>query len=111
MALKPIAWLGDSRKLVRDFSDKARQRAGYLLYQVQDGMEPEDWRAMPSVGLGVSEIRIHVEGEFRVLYVAKYAEAVYVLHAFAKKTQRTPTQDIDLARDRYRALVSQRKER
>ena len=66
---------------------------------------------MPSVGLGVSEIRIHVEGEFRVLYVAKYAEAVYVLHAFAKKTQRTPTQDIDLARDRYRALVSQRKER
>ena len=64
---------------------------------------------MSSIGQGVKEIRIHVEGEFRVLYIAKYEEAVYVLHAFQKKTQKTPKKDIDIAKTRFRELERERK--
>lgn len=59
---------------------------------------------MKEVGAGVREIRIHVLGEWRVLYVAKFAEAVYVLHAFQKKTQKTRREDIELARTRYQQI-------
>jgi len=106
---KPVVWLDDSRKRVREFPHSARQRAGFELWEVQQGSDPSDWKPMPSVGPGVREIRIHVDGEFRVLYVAKFDEAVYVLHAFAKKSRRTPKSDIDLANARYRALVNERK--
>lgn len=109
--LKPVVWTGDSRKRVRDFSDVARNRAGFELWEVQQGNDPSDWKPMPSVGPGVREIRVHAEGEFRVLYVAKFDEAVYVLHAFGKKTQRTPKPDIALARNRYRALLNERTKR
>ncbi len=64
---------------------------------------------MASVGQGVKEIRIHIEGEFRVLYIAKFEEAVYVLHAFQKKTQKTPKKDIDVAKARFRELEQERK--
>ena len=63
---------------------------------------------METVGAGVREIRIHAETGYRVLYVAKFSEAVYVLHGFDKKTQRTPKTDIDLARKRYRELLTER---
>ena len=59
---------------------------------------------MPEVGPGASEIRIHVLGEWRVLYVAKFANTVYVLHAFQKKTRKTRREDIELARQRYRRI-------
>ena len=72
------------------------------------GNAPSDWKPMPSVGQGVNEIRVHAKGEYRVLYVAKFDEAVYVLHAFPKKTQRTPKQDLEIAGNRYRALVQER---
>jgi phage-related protein len=107
--MKPIAWLGNSREAMRGFPEIARQRAGRQLARVQDGLEPEDWKPMPSVGIGVNEIRIRAERQYRVIYVAKFPESVYVLHAFQKKAQRTPMPDIDLARSRYRALVNQRK--
>ena len=64
---------------------------------------------MPSVGLGVKEVRVHSHGEYRVIYVAKFAESIYVLHAFKKKAQRTPQKDIDISRMRFRALIDQRK--
>lgn len=76
---------------------------------MQQGKEPSDWKAMPSVGAGVNEIRVHAKGEHRVMYVAKFDEAVYVLHAFEKKTQRTPQLDIELARARLRGLVEERR--
>lgn len=63
---------------------------------------------MPGVGPGVREIRIHTALEHRILYVAKFAEAVYVLHAFGKRSRRTAKDDVELARQRYRALVRKR---
>jgi phage-related protein len=106
---KPVVWLDDSRKRVREFPEVARQRAGFELWEVQQGNEPSDWKPMPSVGLGVREIRVHADGEFRVLYIAKFDEALYVLHAFKKTSRRTPKLDIDLAESRYRALVNERR--
>lgn len=106
---KLVLWLDDSRKRVRAFPEAARQRAGFELWEVQQGNEPSDWKPMPSVGPGVREIRVHAEGEFRVLYIAKFDEAIYVLHAFEKRSRRTPKLDIDLADARYRALVNERR--
>jgi phage-related protein len=104
-------WLGDSRQTLRGFPDDVRMIAGFQLWRVQQGLEPNDWKPMPSVGLGVQEIRIHAGTEHRVLYVAKFAEAVYILHAFEKRTRRTPAADLDLARQRLRGLITQRARR
>lgn len=106
---KPIRWLGDSLNRVRDFPEEARYAAGTELRHVQQGELPADWKPMATVGPGVREIRVHGKGEYRVLYVAKFAESVYVLHAFEKKTRRTPKQDIDLAAKRYRQLMAERR--
>lgn len=102
---KPLLWLGSSRSDLRAFPADARRRAGHELYQVQLGLPPSDWKPMPTVGPGAAEIRIHVEGEHRVLYVARFAEGVYVLHAFEKKTQKTRRADLELARQRLAALL------
>ncbi len=109
--MKPLIWLGDSRTVVRSFQDEARQEAGHELNRVQNGRQPIDFKSMPVIGTGVQEIRIHNEQEYRVIYVAKFTEAIYVLHAFVKKTRRTSKQDIDLAAARYRALLNERKSR
>ena len=90
---------------MREFAPEARARIGFELWEVQQGNEPDDWKAVRTVGPGVNEIRIHTKGEYRVLYVAKFADAVHVLHAFAKTTRKTPKQDIDLATARYRELA------
>jgi phage-related protein len=109
--VKPVVWLGDSLQRVREFNADASHDAGYQLERVQAGREPADWKPMPSVGLGVNEIRVRIGGAYRVIYVAKFAEAVYVLHAFQKKTGKTARTDIDLARLRFRSLVQDRRER
>lgn len=73
------------------FPGEVRREAGYQLARVQAGKDPADWKPMPSVGLGVNEIRVREDsGAFRVIYVARFAEAIYVLHAFQKKAQKTP---------------------
>ena len=107
-AQKQLVWLGDSLVMVKAFSDPARRAAGHQLSQVQEGLEPGDWKPMDTIGPGVQEIRIRAERAYRVMYVAKFREAVYVLHAFVKKTQKTSQADIDLCRDRYKALVKAR---
>ena len=106
--MKPLKWLGNSLQAVRAFPDGARREAGFELTEVQKGSDPSDWKPMPSIGLGVKETRIHAENQCRVIYVAKFAEAVYILHAFAKKTPQTTQRDIDLAAQRYRTLVNER---
>lgn len=106
---KPLIWLGNSLDAVKAFAPVARREAGHQLGIVQDGKEPADWKPMETVGAGVKEIRIHAETGYRVLYVAKFAEAVYVLHGFEKKTRRTSKADIDLANRRYRDLMTERK--
>lgn len=98
--MKTAFFLGDSRKRLLKFPADTRRDAGYQLGKVQDGSEPTDWKPMPSIGAGVKEIRLHVDGEHRVIYLATLPDAVYVLHAFQKKTQRTPKADIDLAKQR-----------
>ena len=107
--MKRIVWLGDSLERIRAFGIEARHEAGVQLGFVQAGEEPASWRAMPSVGLGVSEIRVRAGGAFRVIYMAKFTEAVYVLHAFQKKSSKTARSDIELARLRFRALVQARR--
>lgn len=77
--------------------------------RIQQGLEPNDWKPMPTVGPGVREIRLHTGIEHRVFYVAKFAEGVYVLHAFEKRTRKTPNRELELARDRFRALVMKRR--
>lgn len=109
--MKPIRWLGDSLNRVREFPPDARHKTGIELRCVQQGEMPSDGRPMPSVGAGVNEIRVHANNEYRVLYVAKFAETVYVLHAFVKKTQRTEKRDIDLAARRHRELLAERRAR
>ena len=106
---KPLIWLGSSRNALREFPDDARRVAGFQLRRVQQGLEPNDWKPMIAVGIGVKEIRIRTGLEHRVLYLAKYAEGVYVLHAFEKRTRKTSKRDTDLARERLRALIENRR--
>lgn len=107
--MKTLVWLANSLESVRDFPADAKAEVGHQLRRVQQGLSPGDWKAMPSIGLGVNEIRVTVGTAYRVFYVAKFAEAVYVLHAMTKKTQKTPRQDIELAAKRFRQLASERK--
>jgi phage-related protein len=108
VAEKTILWLGSSRSDLQAFTRDVRRLAGFQLRLVQQGLEPLDWKPMPSIGPGVREIRIHTEVEHRVCYVAKFTEAIYVLHAFEKRTRKTSQHDVELARQRYQALVAQR---
>jgi len=108
MAAKPIRWLGSSRVDVRGFPEKARWKVGHELFQVQQGLTPSDWKPMSSVGRGVMEIRIHTGQEFRVLYVARFEEAIYVLHAFEKRERQTRQVDMTLARKRLSDLIRTR---
>jgi phage-related protein len=105
---KPVIWLGDSRKAVQGFSEAAKHQAGIELFAVQLGANPTDWKPMRSIGAGANEIRVHTENEYRVIYVAKFEEAVYVLHAFTKKTHETSLHDVRLAQRRYRDMIAQR---
>ena len=105
---KPLLWLGSARRDLRAFPADARRRGGFQLRRVQQGFDPDDWKPMASVGPGVREIRIHTELAHRVFYLATFEEAVYVLHAFEKRTRKTPPHELTLARDRYRALLKKR---
>ena len=104
--MRPVRFLGDSLKCLRDFPESARHDAGYQLDKVQRGEQPDDFKPMAVVGKGVQEIRITDEsGAYRVIYVARRADAVYVLHAFQKKTQATSKKDTDTARRRLAQLL------
>lgn len=102
--MKPLKFVGSSLDDLRDFPEEARRMAGFELRAIQNGFEPRDWKPIQSVGTGAKEIRIHILGEWRIIYVAKFNDAVYVLHAFQKKTQKTNQRDIELASGRYRQI-------
>lgn len=105
--MKTLQFAGDSQARLRRFPKSARWEAGDQLRLVQEGKEPNDWKAMPSIGAGVRELRIwDASGTFRVIYLAKLADRVVVLHAFKKKTQATSRKDVELARTRYRRVVA-----
>ncbi|HZB89290.1 MAG TPA: type II toxin-antitoxin system RelE/ParE family toxin [Terracidiphilus sp.] len=104
--MKPLRFLGDSLKALRDFPKDARQTAGYQLDKVQNGKAPSDSKPMPAIGKGVEEIRIWEDsGTYRVIYTARMRDAIYVLHAFQKKTQATSKRDIEIARQRLAEVL------
>jgi phage-related protein len=108
--MKPISFLGNSLECLREFPEDARQDAGYALDQVQRGKQPGDFKPMASVGKGVEELRVWDDaGAYRVIYLARLKEAVYVLHAFQKKTRATSKHDIDIAKSRYTELMRGRR--
>ena len=104
--MKPLEFLGSSQKDLREMPADVRRVLGLELLVVQHGGDPTDFKPMPEVGAGTYEIRYRdaANGAFRVVYVAKFADAIYVLHAFQKKTQKTAQEDIDLAAKRYRMI-------
>ncbi len=105
---KLVEFRGSSLDDLRAFPLAARREAGHQLDQVQNGHEPDDWKPMNTVGQGVKEIRIRdAAGAFRIIYVAKLADAVYVLHCFQKKSQKTSNADVDLAAKRYREVLKE----
>ena len=107
--MKPITFLGDSLEELRAFPQGARRVAGMQLDKVQRGLAPDNWKPMKTVGPGVCEIRVKDEaGIYRVIYIATFAEAVYVLHTFQKKTQKTAKSDLDLAKARLKDLIRRR---
>lgn len=103
--MKSIRFLGDSLEKLREFPEDARHDAGYQLELVQRGEQPDDFKPMPDIGRGVEEIRVReASGIYRVIYTARLVEAVYVLHAFQKKTQATSKRDLEIARLRFASL-------
>ena len=107
--MKPICFLGDSLQQLRKFPESARQDAGYQLERVQRGETPRDFKPMPGIGPGVEEVRVRdSSGIYRILYTARLADVVYVLHAFQKKTQATSKPDIEIARERFAQLKRRR---
>jgi phage-related protein len=101
--MKRVRFVGSARDDLAAFPVTIRARAGHELFMVQVGRNPDDWKPMSSVGPGTCEIRVRdPSGAYRVIYIAKFADAVYVLHAFQKKTQKTSQADLNLAKQRYR---------
>ena len=107
--MKDLEFLGDTLNIIKKFPDLARREAGFQLDKVQQGLDPDDWKPMKTVGVGVREIRIHEEGEYRVIYIAKFRDAVYVLHAFSKKTTKTVQHDLDKAKDILKKLCANKR--
>ena len=104
MTTKDLVWVGSSRADIKALPELARHQLGFDLREVQSGGLPEDWKPMSTVGPGVIEIRVRIGGAFRLMYIAKFAEAVYVLHVFQKKTQKTSPLDIAVAKARLAAV-------
>jgi phage-related protein len=106
--VRPIKFRGSSLTDLRRFPEEARRQAGQQLFRIQQGEEPRDWKPMETVGAGVREIRIRENsGAYRIMYVARFGQAIYVLHCFQKKTQKTAHSDLALAQRRYKDLVQE----
>jgi phage-related protein len=108
---KEIRWMGSAYADILNFPLESRREAGFQLGKVQAGLDPDDWKPFGTAGAGTREIRIRdATGIYRVMYVAKFEEAIYVLHCFQKKTESTTKRDKDIVEARYRALVRERSE-
>ena len=102
--MRPLSFVGSSLDDLRAFPAAVRHAIGVELMRVQFGCVPNDFKPLKEVGAGAYEIRVHVEGAWRVIYVAKFEKAIYVLHAFQKKTRKTARSDIELAARRYKLV-------
>lgn len=102
--MQTIVFMGSSRDDIRALPEAARRQIGRQLLRIQHGLDPTNWKPMRTIGAGVREIRVQTGGQYRVLYVTRIGNAIYVLHAFRKKTQKTLTTDIALARKRLQQI-------
>jgi phage-related protein len=101
--------VGSSLEDIRNFPETARRQAGYELEKVQAGLDPSDWKPFNSIASGVKEIRVRdVDGIYRVIYIAKFEESIYILHCFQKKTQTTSKHDKKIAQERYQEVIRKR---
>jgi phage-related protein len=107
--MKTIFWVDSSKEAVKSFPADVRRKTGHELGRVQHGLEPTDWKPMSSIGAGVKEIRMHDGSGYRVIYIAKFEEGIYVLHAFRKQSVATARKDIALARRRFRSVIESRR--
>ncbi|MBB4635674.1 type II toxin-antitoxin system RelE/ParE family toxin [Longimicrobium terrae] len=109
---KPLIWIGRARREFEAFPAKAIEEAGFQLEWIQNGVDPADWKPMETIGRGACELRVRIwDGgtvQLRVIYVARFAEAVYILHAFEKKTKATSRHNLDVAKVRYAGMLRER---
>ena len=103
--MKIVVFEGDTLKIIRGFPDDIRNRAGYEIDRVQRNHDPQNWKPFASIGQGVREIRIQLGQQFRVIYAAKFDDKVHILHAFQKKSQKTRTIDIEIAKSRFKEVI------
>jgi phage-related protein len=112
--LRPLLWLGNSRKNIRSFPEEVRMSVGYSLQLVQAGLTPSDAKPFKGIGSGVYEIvKRHDTDTYRAVYAVKIGENIYVLHAFQKKSKqgiKTPQSDIDLIEQRYKEALERERE-
>jgi phage-related protein len=107
--MKKLKFCASSLQDLIAFSPEARKRAGFQLDKVQHGKQPDDFKPMPSIGKGVEELRVRDEtGAYRVVYLARLVDAVYVLHCFQKKTQQTAKHDIEVAKQRLKDVLNEK---
>lgn len=110
ISLRPLVWIGDSRKNIREFPEDVRASVGYALQLVQAGETPLEAKPFKSIGSGVYEIVKRYDTDtYRAVYAVKIGEKIYVLHAFQKKSKsgiKTPQPDIDLIKQRYKDAVA-----
>ncbi|HMH67159.1 MAG TPA: type II toxin-antitoxin system RelE/ParE family toxin [Pinirhizobacter sp.] len=105
-ARKHVCFMGSALDDLRTFPESARRQAGHQIDRLQNGLQPNDFKPMPTIGRGVEEIRVKDDsGAYRIIYIARLAHAVYVLHCFKKKSQKTSRPDLDLAASRYRDVI------
>jgi len=106
--MKPLSFVGSSLDDLRAFPAVVRHAIGVELMRVQFGGVPTNFKSLKEIGSGAYEVRVHLDGAWRVIYAAKFEKAIYVLHAFQKKTQRTAQSDIELAARRYKLIGGSR---
>ena len=106
--MKSIEFHGHSLETIRKFPLVVTREIGYQLDRLQRGLNPVDWKPMPTVGKGVREMRIHRHGQYRVIFVTNVADSILVLHAFKKKAAKTARVDINQARNALKRATKRR---
>lgn len=106
--MKNVAFVGNSQEEMQDLPKVIRKAIGFQIHLLQEGLEPDDFKPLPTVGRGVYEIRVrNARGQNtgRCFYVVKFDEAIFILHAFEKKQQKTPKMNLEKGQERYKELL------
>src|SRR5260370_33552038 len=100
-----IAWEGDSKEVIRSFPDEAKYNLGFGLRLLQQGQQPTDYRSMSSIGPGVFELRDQDERAcYRIIFLSRIRGVIHVPHCFEKRSRESPTEEVNTASQRLRAV-------